>query len=82
MNETLDNTSKSIATTNKTIGLTLTLAEFAYNNTPSATTAYTLLANKGYSSRTSRSSRAWSASIRAHNFITDLDSYISNFGNT
>jgi len=46
-----NSTSESIATTNKTLSELLPLAEFTYNNTPSATTGiYTLLCQQGLSS--------------------------------
>jgi len=47
-NQTLESTSKSIATTNKTLVRTPSLAEFAYNNTPVPLPALHLLCHKGY----------------------------------
>jgi len=83
MNQTLETvTSESIATTNKTIGPNSTLAEFTYNNTPSALRITPFFANKVITDLTVHSEHDL-ASARAHNFVTDLDEfYISNFGNT
>jgi len=52
----------------------LPLAEFTYNNTPSATTGITpFFANKGYHLNLTVHSEHDLASARAHNFVTDLD---------
>ena len=52
----------------------LPLAEFAYNNTPSATTGITpFFANKGYHPNLTVHPECNLASARAHNFVTDLD---------
>ena len=52
----------------------LPLAEFAYNNTPSATTGITpFFANKGYHPNLTVHPERDLASARARNFITDLD---------
>src|SRR5882672_1486606 len=52
----------------------LPLAEFAYNNTPSATTGITpFFANKGYHPNLTVHPERDLASACAHNFVTDLD---------
>jgi len=52
----------------------LPLAEFAYNNTPSATTGITpFFANKGYHPNLMVHPEHDLASACAHNFVTDLD---------
>jgi len=52
----------------------LPLAEFAYNNTPSATTGITpFFANKGYHPNLAVHPERDLASARARNFVTDLD---------
>ena len=52
----------------------LPLAEFAYNNAPSATTGISLFfANKGYHPNITVHSEHNIASSRAHNFAVDLD---------
>src|SRR5467141_3057571 len=52
----------------------LPLAEFAYNNTPSATTGITpFFANKGYHPNLTVHPERDLASARARNFVTDLD---------
>jgi len=71
-----NSTYKSIATTNKTIGLSelLPLAEFTYNNTPSATAGITpFFSNKGYHLNLTVHPEHDLASARARDFVTDLD---------
>src|SRR5467141_3576606 len=52
----------------------LPLAEFAYNNTPSATTSITpFFANKGYHPNLTVHPKRNLASAHAHNFVTDLN---------
>ena len=52
----------------------LPLAEFAYNNTPSATTSITpFFANKGYHPNLTVHPKCDLASACAHNFVTDLN---------
>ena len=52
----------------------LPLAEFAYNNTPSATTGITpFFTNKGYHPNLTVHPERDLASTRARNFVTDLD---------
>ena len=52
----------------------LPLAEFAYNNTPSATTGITpFFANKGYHPNLTVHPERNLASARARDFVTDLD---------
>ena len=52
----------------------LPLAEFAYNNVPSATTRIThFCANKGYHLNLTVHLECDLTSTHAHNFITDLD---------
>jgi len=52
----------------------LPLAEFAYNNTPSATTGITpFFANKGYHPNLTVHPERDLASARARDFVTDLD---------
>src|SRR5882672_2911055 len=52
----------------------LPLAEFAYNNTPSATTSITpFFANKGYHLNLTVHPKHDLASTHTHNFVTDLD---------
>jgi len=71
-----NSTSESTATTNKTIGLnSFPLAEFTYNNTPSATTSITsFFANKGYHPKPHKFNLECDlASVCTHDFVTDLD---------
>ena len=52
----------------------LPLAEFAYNNTPSATTRITpFFANKGYHPNPTVHPECDLASAHAHDIVTDLD---------
>ena len=52
----------------------LPLAEFAYNNTPSATTRITpFFANKGYHPNLTVHPECDLASAHVHDFVTDLD---------
>src|SRR5882672_9519901 len=52
----------------------LPLAEFTYNNTPSATTGITpFFSNKGYHPNLTVHPKCNLASARAHNFVTDLN---------
>jgi len=83
-NQTLEQYSESIATINKTIGPELLpLAEFAYNNTPSATTGITpFFANKGYHLNLPFYPEHDLASAHAHDFVTDLDKLHNNFNST
>src|SRR5882672_9929809 len=52
----------------------LPLAEFTYNNTPSATTGITpFFSNKGYRPNLTVHPECDLSSARAHNFVTDFD---------
>ena len=61
----------------------LPLAEFAYNNTPSATTGITpFFANKGYHPNLTVHPEHDLASACARDFVTDLDELHQQLGNT
>ena len=72
----LSNTFKFTATTNRTTGWSyvLPLAEFSYNNTPSATMGVSpFFTNKGYHPNFSVYSNCKLTSSSAKSYVTDLD---------